>query len=113
MKAAVLYGREDVRVEDFISRPLRTGEVRVQIEASLTCGTDLKVFKRGYHQKMIETGPGVSGWSQGERVVAANSAPCGHCLYCRGNQENLCDDLLFVNGAYAESIILPARLVEK
>jgi L-iditol 2-dehydrogenase len=100
----------------------------VQIEASLTCGTDLKVFKRGYHQKMIvppavfghefsgailETGPGVSGWSAGERVVAANSAPCGHCLYCRGNQENLCDDLLFVNGAYAESIILPARLVEK
>src|SRR5436309_6285450 len=128
MKAAVLYGREDVRVEDFISRPLRTGEVRVQIEASLTCGTDLKVFKRGYHQKMIvppavfghefsgtilEMGPGVSGWSPGDRVVAANSAPCGHCLYCRGNQENLCDDLLFVNGAYAESIILPARLVEK
>lgn len=128
MKAAVLYGREDVRVEEFASRPLRTGELRVQIEASLTCGTDLKVFKRGYHQKMIvppavfghefsgtilETGPGVSNWSPGERVVAANSAPCGHCFYCRENQENLCDDLLFVNGAYAESIILPARLVEK
>ncbi len=128
MKAAVLYGKEDVRVEDFPARPLSTGEIRVQVEASLTCGTDLKVFKRGYHQKMIvppavfghefsgtvlETGPSVGGWNPGERVVAANSAPCGHCRYCKEGQENLCDDLLFVNGAYAESIVLPARLVEK
>ena len=128
MKAAVLYGKEDVRIEDFPSHALSTGEIRVQVEASLTCGTDLKVFKRGYHQKMIvppavfghefagtiiELGPGISDWRTGERVVAANSAPCGECFYCKEGQENLCDDLMFVNGAYAESIVLPARLVEK
>ena len=109
-------------------RALQPGEVRVQIQASLTCGTDLKVFKRGYHQKMIvppalfghefsgiivETPPDVSHWKTGERVVVANSAPCGECLHCRQAQENLCDDLLFLNGAYAESIIIPARLVKK
>jgi L-iditol 2-dehydrogenase len=128
MKAAVLYGREDVRVEEVPLRPLAPGEVRVNIEAALTCGTDLKVFKRGYHAKMIvppavfghelagtilETGSAVEGWNAGERVVVANSAPCGECFFCRQQQENLCDELLFLNGAYAESIVVPERLVQK
>jgi len=53
VKAAILYGREQVRIEDIEPPPLRLGEVRVRIEAALTCGTDLKVYKRGYHAKMI------------------------------------------------------------
>jgi L-iditol 2-dehydrogenase len=128
MKAAVLYGKEDVRVEEVADRVLGPGEVRVRIEAALTCGTDLKVFKRGYHQKMIippavfghefsgviiETAADVVNWRPGDRVVSANSAPCNQCFHCRIGQENLCDDLLFLNGAYAESIIIPARLVSK
>lgn len=128
MKAAVLHGREDVRVEQVEPRALQPGEVRILIGAALTCGTDLKVFKRGYHAKMIvppavfghelagtiiEVGMGVDDWRVGERVVVANSAPCGQCLYCQQKQENLCDDLLFLNGAYAESIIVPQRLVQK
>ena len=52
-------------------------------------------------------------WAVGDRVVVANSAPCGICVYCLNRQEKLCDDLLFLNGAYAESIVVPARLVEK
>ena len=130
MKAAVLYGREDVRLEDVSPAPLKPGEVRVRIEAALTCGTDLKVYRRGYHANMIkppavfghelagtiaELGDSTAewGWKTGERVVVANSAPCGKCLYCRNSQENLCDDLLFLNGAYAESIVVPARIVER
>lgn len=126
MKAAILYGKEQVRVEDVEPVPLKAGEVRVRIEAALTCGTDLKVFKRGYHAKMIVP-PAVFGhefagvitevqspdWRVGDRVVAANSAPCGACFHCGAGQENLCDDLLFLNGAYAESIVVPARIVEK
>ncbi len=133
MKAATLYGKEDVRVEELTPRRLEPGEVRIQIEASLTCGTDLKVFKRGYHASMIVP-PAVFGhelagvisevreperpdepftWEAGERVTVANSAPCGTCFYCQARQENLCDDLLFLNGAYAESIVVPARLVRK
>lgn len=128
MKAAILYGREDLRVEEVAPRPLAPGEVRVRIEAALTCGTDLKVYRRGYHAKMIvppapfghefagticEVGPGVRDWAAGERVVAANSAPCGRCRFCQAGQEQLCDDLLFLNGAYAESIAVPARIVER
>src|SRR6185436_1322243 len=133
MKAAVLYGKEDVRVEEIEPKALGQGEVRVRIEAALTCGTDLKVFKRGYHAKMIvppavfghelagtisevsnfESQVSDSPWRAGDRVVVANSAPCGECFFCRNAQENLCDDLLFLNGAYAESIVVPGRLVEK
>ena len=128
MKAAILHGREDVRVQEIAPPELRPGEVRVNIEAALTCGTDLKVFKRGYHARMIvppsvfghefagtigEIGEGLTGWKQGQRVVVANSAPCGSCAYCKAGWENLCDDLLFLNGAYAESIVVPARLVQK
>lgn len=128
MKAAVLYGQQDLRIEQIDPKPLLAGEVRLRIEAALTCGTDLKVFRRGYHACMItppavfghemaglicEVGPDVTDWKVGERVVAANSAPCGRCLYCDNQQENLCDDLLFLNGAYAESVVIPSRVVER
>lgn len=128
MKAAVLHGKEQIRIEDIPEAPLQPGEVRIAIHAALTCGTDLKVYKRGYHARMIvppavfghelagvivEVGEQVQDWRVGERVVVANSAPCDVCAFCQVNQQNLCDDLLFLNGAYAESIVVPARLVQK
>jgi L-iditol 2-dehydrogenase len=129
VKAAILHGKESIRIEDIQPVPLKPGEVRLQVEAALTCGTDLKVFKRGYHAKMIvppavfghemagvisEVAKGAeSRWRAGDRVVVANSAPCGHCFHCQNRQENLCEHLQFLNGAYAESIVIPARLVEK
>ncbi len=100
----------------------------MQIEAALTCGTDLKVFKRGYHARMLipptvfghefagvisEVASDATGWRVSDRVAVANSAPCGKCFYCQNGQENLCDDLLFLNGAYARSIVVPARIVQK
>jgi L-iditol 2-dehydrogenase len=59
-----------------------------------------------------QLGPGVRGFRKGQRVVALNSAPCGMCFYCSKHQENLCEDLLFNNGAYAEYIRVPKRIVE-
>jgi L-iditol 2-dehydrogenase len=128
MKAAILHGREDVRIERVPVPKAAPGELVVQVGAALTCGTDLKVFRRGYHARMIvppalfghelagtvvQAGAGVSGFARGDRVVALNSAPCGECYFCSRDQENLCDDLLFNNGAYAEYIRIPARIVAK
>ena len=53
VKAAILHGKERIQIEDVAPPALKPGEIRVRIEAALTCGTDLKVFKRGYHAKMI------------------------------------------------------------
>ena len=128
MQAAILHGREDVRIEQVPVPKAEAGELIVRIGAALTCGTDLKVFRRGYHARMIvppalfghelagtivEAGKGVEDFAPGDRVVALNSAPCGQCYFCQHGQENLCDDLLFNNGAYAEFIRIPARIVAK
>jgi len=128
MLAAVLYGVQDVRVERMCISPVGTGEVRVRIGAALTCGTDVKVYRRGYHATMIRppavfghefagtieaVGSGVMDWKVGQRVVCANSAPCDACYYCHRDLPELCEDLLFLNGAYAERITVPARIVAK
>lgn len=128
MRAAVLYGKEDVRLESVPLPAVGFGELLVRVRTALTCGTDVKVFRRGYHAKMIVppalfghelagdvavVGEGVSKFRVGQRVVAANSAPCGECYFCQRGQSNLCEDLLFNNGAYAEFIRIPARIVEK
>jgi len=128
MTAAVLYGKEDVRIERLPVPVADAGEMVVRVHAALTCGTDLKVYRRGYHAKMLtlpisfghelagtvhQVGAGVTRFKPGDRVVALNSAPCDACYFCKRGQQNLCDDLLFNNGAYAEYIRIPARIVEK
>jgi L-iditol 2-dehydrogenase len=128
MNAAVLYGKEDVRIERVPIPEAGKGEIVIRVHAALTCGTDLKVFRRGYHARMIappalfghemagvvhEVGQGVRSFKPGMRVVALNSAPCGICYWCVRKQENLCEDLQFNNGAYAEYIRIPERIVAK
>jgi L-iditol 2-dehydrogenase len=128
MMAAVLYGKEDLRLERIPLPVAGPGELVVQVGAALTCGTDLKVYRRGYHAMMLQppmpfghevagvvsvAGAGVTGFVGGDRVVALNSAPCDDCFFCGHGQQNLCEDLLFNNGAYAEFIRIPARIVEK
>ena len=128
MIAAVLYGKENLQIEAVSVPTIEKGDVLVRVQAALTCGTDVKVFRRGYHARMIvppalfghelagdivAVGEDVTRFKVGQRVVAANSAPCLECFYCKRGNENLCDDLLFNNGAYAEYIRIPARIVER
>lgn len=128
MLAAVLYGKEHLQVEPVAVPEIGEGDVLVRVKAALTCGTDVKVFRRGYHARMIippavfghelagdivKAGARVAKFRPGQAVVAANSAPCQECFYCRRGNENLCEDLLFNNGAYAEYIRIPERIVER
>jgi L-iditol 2-dehydrogenase len=128
MSAAVLRGKEDLQIEQVVVPVAGPGEIVVRVGAALTCGTDLKVYRRGYHAKMLtldrlfghelagtvnSIGEGVTKFRVGDRVVPLNSAPCDECFFCKAGQQNLCDDLLFNNGAYAEFIRIPARIVEK
>ncbi len=128
MMAAVLYGKEHLQVEPVAVPTIDHGDILVRVKVALTCGTDVKVFRRGYHARMIvppavfghelagdvvSVGEGVTKFAAGDRVVAANSAPCNQCYFCRRGLQNLCEDLLFNNGAYAEYIRIPSRIVER
>lgn len=128
MTAAVLYGKRDVRIEQIPVPRIGKGEVLVRIKAALTCGTDLKVYRQGFHARMIvppsvfghelagvveEVGEGVESFSPGMRVVSANSGPCNECFFCQKHLANLCENLQFINGAYAEYIKIPERIVRQ
>jgi L-iditol 2-dehydrogenase len=116
-----------LKIERVSIPTLGDDEALVRVNVALTCGTDLKVWRHGYHARMIVP-PAIFGHElagtvellgarvqgdlrPGMRVVPANSAPCNQCLFCRRDQSNLCEDLLFNNGAYAQYIRIPARIV--
>lgn len=128
MKAVLYYGPQNIKYEETQIKPLEKGEILVKVEAALTCGTDVKTYKRGHpvlikkipsgfgHEfagTVADIGKGVQNFKIGDRVVAANSAPCGECFYCKREEYNLCENLDLLNGAYAEYIVVPSRIVEK
>ena len=127
MLAALLYGQEDLRLEQVPDPTPEAGEVVIQVEAATTCGTDLKVWRRGGHAKMltpptlfghegagriVAVGAGVTNWRVGDRVVANNSAPCMKCFFCQRQEYSLCPHLTWNNGTFAEYLKIPAPIVE-
>jgi L-iditol 2-dehydrogenase len=126
MKAAMLHGVKDLRVEDVDVPGVGIGEVLVKIKAATTCGTDVKIYQRGYVEKIIklptifghewagevvEVGEDLDWPKKGMRVRAGNSAPCLHCNMCQKGKYNLCENMIWLWGAYAEYIKIPARTV--
>ena len=102
MKGAMLLGPEEIEVRDLPVPEPDDGEIILAVEAATTCGTDVKVFKRGGHPRMLKVptlfghemagrvaarGKGVTKFTEGQAVVVANSAPCGDCDYCKRGRE--------------------------
>ena len=129
MNAAMYYGIGDVRYEKTDVPEIGPGDVLLKIGAALTCGTDVKTYKRGhpillratpalfgheYAGTIEEIGKDVKGFEPGRRVVATNSAPCGTCFLCKRGMFNICPELksTFVNGAFAEYIRVPEAVVK-
>jgi L-iditol 2-dehydrogenase len=126
MKAAMLHGVKDLRIEDVDVPRVADGEVLVRVKSATTCGTDLKIFQRGYVERVVrlptifghewagdvvEVSAGMEWPRVGMRVRAGNSAPCLHCTMCQKGKYNLCENMLWLWGAYAEYIKVPSRMV--
>jgi L-iditol 2-dehydrogenase len=126
MNAALFYGPGDVRFERIEVPKPGPGEVLLKVGAALTCGTDIKTYQRGHptmikkipctfgHEfsgTIVELGERVNRFQPGMRVVPANTAPCQRCFYCKNGRQSLCEDLLYMNGGYAEYIAIPERIV--
>ena len=128
MKAIQFYEPLNIKYEEVEIKDPKDGEVQVKIMAALTCGTDVKTYRRGHpvlikkipsgfgHEfsgVITKVGKNVVGFNVGDRVVAANSAPCGECFFCKRGEYNLCEKLEFLNGAYAEYINVPKAIVKR
>lgn len=126
-RAVYLTGPEKIELREVEVAPPGPGELLVAIESATTCGTDLKVFRRGGHPRMLAVpgpfghemtgrvaavGAGVERFREGDALVIANSACCGRCRACAAGKENLCERLVYLNGAYADFVRVPAPFVE-
>jgi L-iditol 2-dehydrogenase len=133
LKIPATYSRQAVLVEpgrielrDVVPPHPGPGELLIQIRCALSCGTDLKTFRRGHpmwkppmafgHEfsgVVAEAGEGVTAFKPGDEIMAAPTAPCGICFFCQHGQENLCSDAVgrMVHGAYADQLLLPAYVV--
>lgn len=125
MKAVVYLGPGELSYEEVEVPQVGPGELLVRTRAALTCGTDVKTYRRGHHLMeppmlfghefagdVALIGEGVTDFAEGMRVVAANSAPCRSCFFCQRGRHNLCEDILFNWGAFAEYVRVPARIVQ-
>ncbi|MFZ3386162.1 MAG: zinc-binding dehydrogenase, partial [Candidatus Hydromicrobium sp.] len=127
MKAQLFYGPGDLRYENINIPEIGDDEALVKIKSALTCGSDLKTYKRGHpamikkasvfgHEwagDIVEIGSEVNNFKVGDRIVAVNSVPCYKCYYCKLERYSLCENLIYNNGAYAEYIKIPGNILKK
>ena len=127
MRRAILASPNTIDWEDLPAPKPAPGEVIVRVRAALTCGTDLKTYRRG-HPKLafgpfgheasgdvVAVGEGVRSVRPGEAVMWVQTAPCGSCARCAAGDENLCEHITddMALGAYADYIRLPAKVVAR
>lgn len=125
MRALILHGADDLRLESVPDPEPGPGEVVLAVEYALTCATDAKMLARGVHPalprlpapfgheavgQVVAIGPGVTGVALGERRVAINSAPCLACPEC-SIDPGRCRDRTYLMGAFAERLRIPAPIV--
>lgn len=129
MKAAVLHGPDDLRVEEVPTPRAGPGEVVVRVRANGICGTDLRVVggtkTRGVvlpriigHElagEVAEVGAGVTAVRVGDRVSVAPIHHCHRCAYCLNDRENVCLNRTALgyeyDGGLAEYVLVPAASV--
>ncbi len=126
MKAVMLLGENHLEIREIPVPVPGPGEVLVRVQAATTCGTDLKIYRRGHpkfpppfvfgHEfggDIVAVGEGVEGFFPGMRVTANVFGECGECFFCIKGQGNLCENLEYNFGSYAEYHLIPASIVRR
>lgn len=126
MRAVAYLGPQKIELQRIPIPEPGEGQLLVKVRAALTCGTDVKTYRRGHpkfpppfvfgHEfggDVVAIGNGVTGFREGMRVTANVFAECGECFYCQRGQGNLCENLVYNFGAFAEYMIIPASIVRK
>jgi L-iditol 2-dehydrogenase len=128
MKSAILVRPGVIELREVVIPKPSTGEMLIRIKAALTCGTDLKAFRRGHpvipmpgafgHEFsgiVAEAGKGIRRFREGDEIMAVHSAPCLACRYCSKKLFNLCESIMQTKilGAFSEYILLPSHIVKQ
>ena len=133
MKAAVLHGANDIRIEGFRDPELKPGMVLLRVRRVGICGSDLHYFEHGYCAAFVPDRPFVLGHEltaevaavaadvdevkTGERVTVNPARSCGFCSYCKSGRPNLCRKVIMLgsasttpptDGAFAEFVTVRA-----
>ncbi len=128
MKAAVVYGENDIRLSDVPTPTPAAGEVLIRVRASGVCATDVKILGGSGLPKRLPTilghevagtiealGEGVAGLEVGQRVAAYPIAACGSCSFCQRERYSLCLTPYGLghgaDGGFAEYVLLPRQIV--
>jgi L-iditol 2-dehydrogenase len=132
MRIAELFQPHQFRLVEGSPEPPGPGQVQVQVQAVGICGSDLHNFSEGavgdtpcvYPMVMghepagtvAKTGPGVSGWTPGDRVIMEPAVYCYHCEFCRSGRHNVCLNLRFLSampdpGFFRDYVNLPVHNV--
>jgi len=126
MLAAVYLGPEKIELSTVPIPEPKVGELLIKVRAATTCGTDVKTYRRGHpkfpppfifgHEfggDIVKVGEGVERFHEGMRVTANVFAECGECFYCKKGQGNICANLVYNFGAFAEYMIIPTSIVRR
>ena len=126
MRAAVYFGRHDVRITDFQEPPLTDTGVKVAVSYCGLCGTDLHKYDGlggsrpvippvvlGHEASgiVVETGRDVRDFHIGDRVCVDPNWSCGHCTYCQAGMPHMCENSRGVVKGFAEYICPPQENV--
>jgi L-idonate 5-dehydrogenase len=133
MRAAVLHGAKNLKIESQPQPDLKPGMVRLRTRRAGICGSDLHYFEHGYCAAFFPTRPfilgheftaevsavgeGVENLKPGARVTANPARSCGFCEYCKAGRPNLCRKIIMLgsastkpptDGAFAEFVTVRA-----
>jgi threonine dehydrogenase-like Zn-dependent dehydrogenase len=124
MRGVVFTGNRRIEIREFPDPVAAAGQVVVKIGASGICGSDLHPYRSERTQTTISghepcgtvvaLGPGVIGWTVGDRVMIHHYSGCGICKYCRIGYDQLCIHGhrtygFGAHGGNADFIVVPAR----
>ena len=131
MKAALFYGKEDIRLESIDIPPVGDGDILLKIGACGICGSDARSYFKGVEERyknpvifghevtaqICELGSKVQGYKVGDRVVVAPIYGCGQCEFCGSGKENICENVVVFgcthDGAFAEYMLMPEKGVAR
>jgi L-iditol 2-dehydrogenase len=130
MKAAVLYGPNDIRIEQ-VDKPIcGINDVLLKVKAIGLCGSDIRTITSGHNRikypqiigheiagEIVSIGEKVKNYKLGDRVIVSPIVPCKKCKPCSLGWDALCENLINIGtdipGDYAEYMLIPEIVLEK